>query len=87
MNIWISSNFDRIPPPTPELSALERLNKLMYNVVKTLAPSVLIGSSSSLQKTLTHSKSPISSKFCQIGLRAAELAALERLEKNTYIDL
>ena len=27
----ISSNFGQIPPPTPELSALARLEKLMYN--------------------------------------------------------
>ena len=25
MNAWLGSNFDQIPPPTPELSALARL--------------------------------------------------------------
>ena len=48
--------------------------KLLYNVVTTLAPSFLIGSSLFLQVT--------SSKFGQIGPRTAELAALERLEKS-----
>ena len=54
--------------------------KLLYNVVSTLAPSFLIGSSSYLQVTRTSITSRMSSKFGQIGLRTAELAALERLE-------
>ena len=49
--------------------------KLLYNVVTTLAPSFLIESSSYLQVTT-------SSKFGQIGPRTAELAALERPEKS-----
>ena len=56
--------------------------KLMYNVVSTLAPSFLIGPSSFLQvmrKTIT---SRTSLKLGKIGLRTAELAALERLEKS-----
>ena len=57
--------------------------KLMYNVVNTLAPSFLIGSSSFLQVTRTTIKSWMSSKFGQIGPRTAELAALERLEKSS----
>ena len=52
------------------------------NVVSTLAPSFLIGSSSYLQVTRTFITSRTSSKFGQIGLRTAELAALERLEKS-----
>ena len=28
MKAWMSSNFDEIPPPTPELSALERLKNV-----------------------------------------------------------
>ena len=56
--------------------------KLTYNVVSTLAPSFLIGSSSYLQKTRTFITSRTSSKLGQIGLRTAELAALERLEKS-----
>ena len=43
MKAWMRSNVGQIPPPTPELSALERpTEKLIYNVVKTLAPSFLI---------------------------------------------
>ena len=56
--------------------------KLMYNVVNTLAPSILIGSPSLLQVTRTTIKSLTSSKFDQIRPWTAELAALERLEKS-----
>ena len=55
---------------------------LMYNVVTTLAPSFLIGSSSYLQVTRTSIRSRTTSKFGQIEPRTAELAALERLEKS-----
>ena len=51
--------------------------KLRYNVVNTLAPLFLIGSSSYLQVT-----SRTSLKFGQIRPRTAELAALGRLEKS-----
>ena len=54
--------------------------KLLYNVVTTLAPSFLIGSSSYLQVTRTSIKSWTSLKFGQIGPRTVELAALERLD-------
>ena len=57
-------------------------DKLLYNVVTTLAPSFLIGFSSYLQLTRTFITSQTSSKFGQIGQRTAELAALERLEKS-----
>ena len=33
----MSSNFGQILSQTPELSALERLKKMMYDVVNTLA--------------------------------------------------
>ena len=56
--------------------------KLMYNVVNTLAPLFLNGSSSFLQVRTTTIKSRPSSKFDQIGLLTAELAALGRLEKS-----
>ena len=56
--------------------------KLLYNVVNTLAPSFLIGSSSYLQVTRTSITSRTSSKFGQIGPRTAELAALERMKKS-----
>ena len=55
---------------------------LLYNVVTTVAPSFLIGSSSYLQVKWTSLTSRTSSKFGQIGPRTAELAALERLEKS-----
>ena len=58
--------------------------KLTYNVVNTLAPLFLIGSSSYFQVTRTSITSRMSSKFGQIGPRTAELAALERLEKSPY---
>ena len=38
MKAWMSSNFGQIPQPTPELSALAH-EKLMHNVVNTLAPT------------------------------------------------
>ena len=50
---------------------------LMYNVVTTIAPSFLIGSSSYLQVMRTSIRSRTSSKFGQIGPRTVELAALE----------
>ena len=56
--------------------------KLMYNVVNTLAPLFLIGSSSFLQVRRTIIKSWTSSKFDQIGRWTAEFAALARLEKS-----
>ena len=56
--------------------------KLPYNVVNTLVPSFLIGSSSYLQVTGTSITSRTSSKFSQIGPRTAELAALGHLEKS-----
>ena len=51
------------------------------NLVSTLAPSFLIGSSSYLQVTRTSIISRTSSNFGQIRPRTAELAALERLKK------
>ena len=56
--------------------------KLMYNVVSTLAPSFSMGSSSYLQVMRTSITSRMSLKFGQIGPRTAELAVLERLKKS-----
>ena len=53
--------------------------RLLYNVVNTLAPSFLIGSSF-LQVTRTTMKSWKNSKFDQIRPWTAELPALERQE-------
>ena len=54
----------------------------MYNVVSTLGPSFLLGSSSFLLVTRTAIKSGISLKFSQIQPGTGELAVLERLEKS-----
>ena len=81
MKVWMSSNFGQIPPPTPELSALGRLEKSMYNVVNTLASSFLIGSSLFLQVRRTTIISRMSLNFSQIRPRTAELPALDRIEK------
>ena len=50
----------------------------------TLAPPFLIGSTSFFQVTRTTIKSGQSSNLAQIGPNAAELAALERTEKNSH---
>ena len=54
----------------------------MNNVVTTLAPSFLIGSSSFLQATRKPIISRMGSKFSRIRIGTYELAALERLEKS-----
>ena len=54
--------------------------KLMHNVVNTLAPTFSIGSSSFLQVRRTTIKSRTNSKFNQIQPWTAKLAALRRLE-------
>ena len=59
--------------------------KLMFNVVNTLAPSCLIGCSSFLQIIRTFLKSRLSWKFGHIRLCTAEFAATERLKKNVYL--
>ena len=56
--------------------------KSMYDVVNTLAPSFLNGSSSFLQETRTIIHSGLSSKSSLMGPCAAELAALERLKNS-----
>ena len=53
----------------------------MNNVVTTLAPSFLIGSSSFLQAIRTTIKAWLSLNFRKILLPTSELAALER-QKN-----
>ena len=54
--------------------------KTSYNLVSTLAPLFLIGSSSYLQIRRTTIIFGTSSKLGQIGPRTAELAALEGLK-------
>ena len=80
MKACMSSNFDQIPPPTRVICPCAS-EELMYNVVNTLAPLFLIGSSSYWQVMRTSITSRTRSKLGQIGPRTAELAALERLEK------
>ena len=72
MKAWTSSNFNLIPPPTPELSALARLKI----VVNTLAPTFFIGSSSFFQVMRTTIKLGQSLNFGQIRPRDAELQPL-----------
>ena len=79
---WMGLNFGKIPSLTWELAALERQKKLMNNVVTTLAPSFLIGSSSFLQATSKLIISRMGSKFSRIRPGTYELPALERLEKS-----
>ena len=79
---WMSFEFNQIRPLTTELPTLERL-KTMYNVVNTLAPSVLIGSPSFLQLTRTTIKFRMSLKIGQMQTWTAELPALER-PKNLH---
>ena len=54
----------------------------MNNVVTTLAPTFLVGSSSFLQATRKTIISRMGSKFCRIRPGTYELPALERLEKS-----
>ena len=73
-----SSKFGQIGPRTAQLAALERLEKspLTYNgrnLVNTLAPSFLIGSSSFLKVSRTCMKAWMSSNF---GKFATELRPL-----------
>ena len=82
----MGAKFGRIGPGTYELAALERLEKspLTYNgrnVVTTLVPSFLDGSSSFLQITRPTIKARMSLNFGKISSLTLELAALER-QKN-----
>ena len=70
-----------------ELAALERLKNFPStyngeNLLSTLAPSFLIGSSSFLQIMRTTIKAWMSSNLGRIPPLTLELAALERLKKD-----
>ena len=80
----MGSNFSQIRPLTVELAALECLKN--HCVVATLAPSILIGSSSYSEVTRIAIRSQMSSNFSQIRLLTAELAALDCV-KNQYLVL
>ena len=75
MKSWISSSFGQIPPPTQVICPCTS-EKLMYNVVNTLAPTFSNLSSSFLQVTRTTNKSGQSLNFGQMGPRDAELRPL-----------
>ena len=73
---------------TAELAALERLKNshiliMEKNLVSTLAPLFLIGSSSFLQVTRTTIKASMSLNFGGIPPLISKLAALERLKSRT----
>ena len=82
MKAWMSSKFRPDTDTNTRVICPCASEKLLFNVVSTLAPSFLIGSSSYLQVTRTFITSGTSSKFGQIRPRTAELAALESLEKS-----
>ena len=65
---WMSLNFVKIPSHNfiLELTPLEHLKKITNNVVTTLAPSFLIGSSLFLQATSKPIISQMGSKFSRI---------------------
>ena len=78
----MSLNLCKIPSLTSELASLECQKKFMNNVVTTLAPSFLIGSSSFLQATRIPIISRMGLKFSRIRPGTYELPALEHLEKS-----
>ena len=80
---WMSLNFGKIPSLTLELTALERQKKIVNNIVTTLAPSFLIGSSSFLWATSKPIISWMGSKFGRIRPGTYEFPALECLKKST----
>ena len=78
--------FGRIPPGTYELDALERLEKFPKtyngtNVMTTLVPSFLDGSSAFLQITRPTIKAWMGLNFGMIPSLTSEVAAIER-QKN-----
>ena len=72
---WMSLNFVKILSLIMALSALEHL-KILFNIVNSVAPSFLIGSSQSLQVTRTAIKSQMGLKSGQIRPCTVKLAAL-----------
>ena len=81
----MSLKFSQIRPGTYELPALERLKKSPYtyngrNVVTTLVPSFLDGSSSFLHTIRTTMKAWMSLNFLKIPSPVLELAPLGHLK-------
>ena len=82
----MSSKLGPIRSQTAGLASLGRLEKITSyerNVVSTLRPSILIGSSPFLQVATATIKAWMSLNFGQIPPPTAEIAALNRLEKKT----
>ena len=84
----ISDEFEFMPDPTSDcgVSCTLVFEKSIFCIVATLAPSILIGSSSFLEVTRITTTSWMSSNLSQIQLCTAELAALECL-KNQFLVL
>ena len=87
----MGSKFGNMRPGTSEIAAPERVKKYTWtyngtNVLGTLAPSLLNGSSLFLQVMMTTIKARMSSTFGQIPPPTTELTAIERL-KNRCIKL
>ena len=66
MKAWMSSNFGQIPPPTPELSALGRLKKSMYNVVSSGIFFILAGKEDNHNISDKFEFQPDSTRNCRV---------------------
>ena len=78
----MSLNFGKIPSLDFGVSCPGASENVMNNVVTTLAPSFLIGSSSFLQATSKPIISWMGSKFSRIQTGTYKLSAIERSEKS-----
>ena len=87
-NYNISDEFEFQPYPTADcgVSCPLVFEKSIFCIVATLAPSILIGSSSFLEETRITITSWMSWNLSQIRPWTAELASLERL-KNQFLVL
>ena len=87
-NYNISNELEFRPDPTSDcgVSCTLVFEKSIFCIVATVAPSVLIGSSSFLEETRINITSWMSSNLSQIRPWTAELAALECL-KNQFLVL
>ena len=84
----MSDGFEFQLDPTSDcgVSCPRMFEKSLFCVVATLAPSILIGSSSYLEVTRIAITSRMSSNFSQIRPLTAELSALDCV-KNQYLVL
>ena len=74
------------PDPTLDcgISCPLVFEKIIFSVLATVAPSILIGSSSFVEVTRTFITSRMSSNFSQIRSMTAELSALECLKNKIF---